>query len=500
MRKLLAIAFLSMTVTVLAVSPVGADSGIVHVVQWGESLSSIAAHYGVTTQAIVAANGLADPDFVFVGQRLTIPGSGYYGGQQYSVQPGDTLASIAWKFGTTVKALISVNRISDADVIYVGQVLAIPGASDGYDYPATKACSYYTVKAGDTMSVIAVRHGSTINALAQTNGLSNPGYIYVGQRLCVPPGGYAGYQQMGTTYYHLVKPGDTLSGIAWHYGVSLASIVKANNLSNASLILVGQKLVVPGGAGIPQKAYKPSTGTGSAAAPAPPYKPDAVPQRTAPSPYTGPLFVVKPVQVWRGSQTADGWDPRGLTTLIVITGDQPGTRVRLSSDSLQTAIDSGHFPEFGDPVAVFQGIPGGIYQVTLEGENAEPARAKVDPGARVYVEFKKVIGSPEPTTRAPTGWTGRIASNTSGYAPANGVWSILTVRGPAAGLPIILTSEGGGFQATCLLGTKPEFGPAACQFGGLWPGHYIAQVDGAGIGVEIYLDGVGNAEIEFSAN
>lgn len=500
MRKLVTITILTLLLMTFTVSSAGADGGTVHVVQWGESLTSIAAYYGVSVQAIVAANGLSNPDFVYVGQRLTIPragpGPGYGppgGGQRYVVQPGDTLSNIAWKFGTTVAALMSANGLSNADFIYVGQVLNVPGGSDGYYPPPAGNCEYYTVRPGDTLSVIATWYGTTVNALAQANNLYDASYIYVGQRLCVPPGGHAGYYPPGTTYYHLVKPGETLSGIAFHYGVSVAAIVKANNLANASLIYVGQKLVIPG------RAPYPPTGPGTTPAPAPDYKGDAVPKRTAPTPYTGPLFVVKTVPVWRGSQTARVGDPDSLTTLIVRTGDEGGKRVRISSASLQTVAESGNQPEFGNPVAVFRGIPFGIYEVWLEGEDSDRVRAKLDPGERGYVEFNYVLTSQTPTTRAPTGWTGRIVSNTSGPAPGNGVWSILTVRGPAAGLPIILTSEGGGFQATCLLGTKPEFGPAACQFGGLWPGHYIAQVDGAGIGVEIFLDGVGNAEIEFNA-
>ncbi|MFQ5610656.1 MAG: LysM peptidoglycan-binding domain-containing protein [Anaerolineae bacterium] len=500
MRKIAIAALATLLLIMLAISPVAAEGGLVHIVQWGESLSSIAARYGVTVEAIVVANGLGNPDVLYVGQRLAIPRSQTHSGpgfgQSYTVRPGDTLSSIAWKFNTSVQALMSANNISNADVIFVGQVLNVPGGDGGVAPPGGDACNTYVVQAGDTLSSIAWRYGTSVNALAQANNISNSSFIYVGQRLCVPWGGQAGYQFGGTTYYHTVRPGDTLSGIAFHYDASVASIVKANNLSNAALIYVGQKLVIPGHGRV-FKAPKSAAATSAKSVAPPEFKSDAIPDTRVTGPYTGPLFVVRSAPVWRGSQTAHGADPVGLTTLIIRTDDQPGKRVRIKSDALQAAADSGNFPEFGNPVVAFQGIPSGIYEVWIEGEDSERARAKLDPGERAFVEFQYVLVSQEPTTRAPTGWSGRVVSNTSGATPGNGVWSILTVRGPAAGLPIILTSEGGGFQATCILGTKPEFGPAACQFGGLWPGHYIAQVDGAGIGVEIFLDGVGNAEIEF---
>ncbi|MGQ9593258.1 MAG: LysM peptidoglycan-binding domain-containing protein, partial [Anaerolineae bacterium] len=75
----------------------------VHVVQWGETLTWIAARYGVTVWDIMQANGLWDADRIYVGQRLVIPLPGTPpAGSLYTVQRGDTLSSIAWRFGTTV--------------------------------------------------------------------------------------------------------------------------------------------------------------------------------------------------------------------------------------------------------------------------------------------------------------------------------------------------------------------------------------------------------------
>lgn len=101
----------------------GATTPSTHVVQRGESLSGIASRYGTSVSALQRANGLSSPDHLRVGQRLTIPG----GASQatHTVRPGETLAKIATRYGTTVAALRQANRIS-GHIIQPAQVLVIP--------------------------------------------------------------------------------------------------------------------------------------------------------------------------------------------------------------------------------------------------------------------------------------------------------------------------------------------------------------------------------------
>lgn len=94
----------------------------------------------------------------------------------YTVRSGDTLSSIAAKFGTNYQALASLNGISNPNLIYVGQVLRVNGS-------ASTGSVYYTVRAGDNLSAIASRYGTSYQSIASLNGLANPNLIYAGQTL-----------------------------------------------------------------------------------------------------------------------------------------------------------------------------------------------------------------------------------------------------------------------------------------------------------------------------
>lgn len=121
----------------------------IHIVRQGETLTSIANLYRVSVDALIAANHLTDADMLYVGERLTIPLASSASSDppnqtsqpvqsapgMYSVQRGDTLTSIAGKFGVSVEQLAAVNKITDPSLVVVGRVLKIPGATFGSAAP-----------------------------------------------------------------------------------------------------------------------------------------------------------------------------------------------------------------------------------------------------------------------------------------------------------------------------------------------------------------------------
>lgn len=97
-----------------------------YIVQPGDTLSGIAAKYGTTYQNLAAINGIGDPNPINIGQVLKVTGH-QTTENTYFVQAGDTLSQIAAKFGTTVDDLVSRNHIANPNVIYVGQKLYLAG-------------------------------------------------------------------------------------------------------------------------------------------------------------------------------------------------------------------------------------------------------------------------------------------------------------------------------------------------------------------------------------
>lgn len=156
----------------------------------------------------------------------------------YTVKSGDTLSAIASRYGMTVNALVTLNGIRNANLIYPGQVLRVADSGQGSTVSqkatTTTTTGSYTVRYGDTLSAIASRYGTSTSTLASINGISNPNWIYPGQVLKLSGG--------SSTRAYTVRSGDTLSGIASRLGTSWTSLKAKNGIANANLIYPGQTL------------------------------------------------------------------------------------------------------------------------------------------------------------------------------------------------------------------------------------------------------------------
>ena len=176
--------------------------GVWHTVTWGDTLSGIAARYGVTVEAIMQANTLTNPNLIRLGQRLWIPLSDAPATPtptvvptlgptfEYIVQRGDSLTIIATRFGTTWQVLAQINGLNSTSVLYPGQRLLVPGSITPTPAPTATPSGpdvvWYVVQPGDTLSTIASRFGITWQELAAANALNASSVIYPGQRLRIP--------------------------------------------------------------------------------------------------------------------------------------------------------------------------------------------------------------------------------------------------------------------------------------------------------------------------
>lgn len=160
----------------------------------------------------------------------------------YTVKSGDTLYKIANQYGVTVQQLVTANRLANPNLIRVGQVLTIPKAG-GTTIPPTTTTKH-TVLAGETLYGIALRYKVTVQQIVTANKITNPNLIRVGQVLTIPTRSQT-TPPPATTVKYTVKAGDTLYSIARRYNTTVLAIARANNISNLNLIRPGQVLTIP---------------------------------------------------------------------------------------------------------------------------------------------------------------------------------------------------------------------------------------------------------------
>lgn len=150
------------------------------VIQRGDTLSKLAIQYGTTVERLAQLNNIANPNLIFAGNTLLVPiNDGKKQTITYTVQRGDTLGSIAKKYGISVGQLINANNIKNPNLIYVGQILTIPTETNIHDMNHI----LYTVRRGNSLYQIARKYNTTIAHLVRLNRIANPNLIYAGQVL-----------------------------------------------------------------------------------------------------------------------------------------------------------------------------------------------------------------------------------------------------------------------------------------------------------------------------
>ena len=162
----------------------------VYVVRAGDTLTGIAARTGSSTAAIAGANGIKNENRIFVGQRLTIPDAATAPPGTYVVRPGDTISGIAKRHGIAADTLMAANGLVGSTLYVGARLRLTPlTGPSGHALAApdvTAGGGTYVVRSGDTLAALAARAGTTVAAIAEATGLRNANVIYAGQRLTLP--------------------------------------------------------------------------------------------------------------------------------------------------------------------------------------------------------------------------------------------------------------------------------------------------------------------------
>ena len=201
----------------------------IYIVKSGDTLYSIANRYGMTVDELKALNNLTS-NTLSIGQQLVVSEGNAATLDTYTVKSGDTLYSIANKYGLTVSELKSLNNLT-SDLLSIGQVLNV---SNSVTTPTPS--NTYTVKSGDSLYSIARKYGITVDALKSANGKTS-NLLSIGEILVIPT-------TTSTSRTYTVQQGDSLWKIATNYGVSVNALKQANNLTS-DLLSIGQVLVIP---------------------------------------------------------------------------------------------------------------------------------------------------------------------------------------------------------------------------------------------------------------
>ncbi len=229
---------------------VNKENEVTYEVKEGDSLSKIAAEFGLKVSDIKEWNNLTS-DVIYVGQKLKLYPKEQYVKKKKTEKPkvhiveaGETLSSIAEKYNIKVSDLKEWNNL-ESDIIYVGQELRLtkPATVKKEKTDKTKAKTH-TVKEGENLTIIADKYNVTVEDIKKWNNLKSD-VIKVGQVLIVSDTEKTTKDKKpaGNKITHTVKEGETLSKIADKYAVTVDDIMEWNELED-DLITVGQTLVI----------------------------------------------------------------------------------------------------------------------------------------------------------------------------------------------------------------------------------------------------------------
>lgn len=239
----------------------------IYTVQIGDTISSIASAFGLSTSDLFRINNLNTATLLLPGQVLKLVDNAIQPAVidritspiRHVVRPGETLGKIASKYSISLAAILSLNNLKERSLIFPGQELTIRDVTPAKVNSVKSRASEHTVAEGETLTDIAKLHSVSLTSLLKKNQLTKNSIIFVGQILDIPTpaaettsNNYALGNQIGKPTrvcifhgFHKIKAGETISRIAAIFGISTQSLLTANQLTWNSTIYIGQKLVIP---------------------------------------------------------------------------------------------------------------------------------------------------------------------------------------------------------------------------------------------------------------
>ncbi|MFJ3383301.1 MULTISPECIES: LysM peptidoglycan-binding domain-containing protein [unclassified Curtobacterium] len=229
-----------------------------YTVQQGDTVSGIAARYGLSAQEILVRNGLGWNTIIHPGQTLHLAstpavstaGTTTSTTSSYHVKSGDTISGIAARVGVSTSALLGANKLSLASVIYPGQSLTVPkaGAAAATVAPAAATTAAtpssstssssskgsVTIRSGETIATIAAAHGVSVSALLSANGLTYTSTIYAGKTLVLPTTGPSLSAEQRQNAETIVSVGRSLGVPDRGLVIALAAAMQESSLRNLS--------------------------------------------------------------------------------------------------------------------------------------------------------------------------------------------------------------------------------------------------------------------------
>jgi membrane-bound lytic murein transglycosylase D len=152
-----------------------------YTVKSGDTISGIASEFGVSTSSVLEANAMGPRDRIYPGQKIKVSGSPSGATFEHTVKRGDTIYDIAARYGVSTSAVLAANCMAPQDRIYPGEKIKIPATG-----ATREEIIVHSVRSGDTITSIARKYGASSGAVLKENGLGPRDKIYPGQKIRVP--------------------------------------------------------------------------------------------------------------------------------------------------------------------------------------------------------------------------------------------------------------------------------------------------------------------------